>query len=635
MEYSIYTSIGKLSLDVPISKRESGTGERYIVCPICSSSRKPQHQHEKKFAINIKEMKWRCNHCQEGGLLYTNKELIDRVKPLAYSPKQKLLSEKIYGWFQKRGISKGTVDYFRLKRAYKKILQINTKDPNDPNRGKWVMRDCIAFPIIENGRLINIQYRDSNKNFAMEPGAEKVCFNIDSIRKPNVKLAIITEGYIDCLCYHEVGMLEVVSVPNGTTITVREKEVFASTGKMMVERSLNLLFLDAHVDLFEKVEHIVIASDDDPAGIKLREELARRFGKDKCSYTQYSRWKRTDGTPCKDANDVLIHCGKDELRRTVEEAMFFPVKSITTIEEVWSEMENDFGSPLIKGLPLGFTELANHLTIHSGHSIAINGYPGSGKTSFMLYLLTLMAVSYGWKSICYTPENYPIKLVYDHLIEIYIGKSSKRTSKNKMSIMEYKEGKNFIKNHIYLISDEDMESIDDGYSVNRILKTFENAIRRFGVKICCFDPWNALSHKRDRQYNIDDYTKAQLSKINRFTSKHDLLMIIGVHPPTPEKNAHKVYNAPSMFDVEGGASWSKKLYEIICVHRSSDEPQDTTTEVHIQKVKFQKITGFPTPRSMPAKLTFQRNSNRFTDPDGHDPLEQAKKDKETQYELEF
>jgi len=634
MDYFIYTTLGKMTLSLPEGKRETDRGERYMICPICSSSRKPEHRNEEKLAVNIREMKWRCNHCQEGGLLHTNKELSDRIKPLNYLPSQKRLTERIYTWFLRRGITKGTVDYFRLKRAYKKILQIHTKDPNDPNRGKWIMKDCIAFPIIESGRLINIQYRDSNKNFSMEPGAEKVCFNIDAVRKKPARI-IITEGYIDCMSYHEAGLIEVVSVPNGTTITVREKEVFASTGKMMVERSLNLSFIDLHIDYFQNAKEIILATDDDPAGIKLREELARRFGKDKCRYTQYSRWKTKDGKPCKDANDVLIHCGKEELRRTVEEAMFFPVKSITSIDEVWQEMENDFNSPVVKGLPLGFKELANHLTIHSGHSIAINGYPGSGKTSFILYLLTLMAVSYGWKSICYTPENYPVKLVYDHLIEIYMGKSSKRTSSNRMSEMQYREGKEFVKNHIWLISDEDMESMDDGYSVNRILKIFENAVRRHGVKICCFDPWNSLSHKRESQYNIDDYIKSQLAKINRFTSKNDLLMLIGVHPPTPEKNSSKVYNAPSMFDVEGGAAWSKKLYEILCVHRTTDDPQDTTTEVHVQKVKFQKITGLPTPRSMPAKLNFQRHSNRFTDPDGHDPLEQAKKDKEIQFELEF
>jgi twinkle protein len=631
--YRIFTSVGKLELNIAEHLAPDSSGERYLVCPICTPIRQPKNQAQKKLAANVQEMKWRCNHCQEGGLLHTEKDLPDKVKPLMYSPSFKNMTEDIPLWFKNRGISIDTINHFKIKKAYKNIMQNNNS--NEEMRGKFQMRTCIAFPLINDGKLINIQYRDQDKNFSMEKGAEKILFNIDAIKKRDTKKCIITEGYIDCMSYHEAGLHYVVSVPNGVSISNKEAEVFASTGKMIVEKALNLTYLDHHIDLFAKFEEVIIATDDDPAGIKLREELARRIGKHKCRFTVFSRWKKLNGQPCKDGNDVLIHCGQKELIKTIEEADYFPIQSITTIDQVWDEMVSDFNQPAVMGLPLGFKELANHFSVHAGHTLAINGYPGMGKTSWMLYLLVLMAVKYGWKSACYTPENYPLKLVYDHLIEIYIGKSSKKTSSNRMSMMQYQEGKKFVEKNIFLINDDSGSGYDEGYNVNSLFKEMQNAINRYGVKICCFDPWNSLEHKRESQYNIDDYIKSKLSKINRFSSRNEVFTIIGIHPPTPEKSASKIYNAPSMFDMEGGGAWSKKMYEIMCVHKTTDEIHDTSVEVHVQKIKFQKTTGFPTPRALPAKLIFNRSSNRFEDPDGYDPLYEALNDKLEQLELTF
>ena len=629
MEYKIFTSIGMLSIDVPMHAKSDGSGERYLICPICSSSRKPEHRSELKFAVNIQENAWRCNHCQEGGYLHLDKDIEDRVKPLMHRPVTKDVSEGIYTYFNSRKISRTTVDFFRVKEASRKILQIHNK--NDALRGTWVTRSCISFPLINDGKLINVQYRDQDKNFSMESKAEKILFNVDSIKRKDVKRAVITEGYIDCMSYHEAGMREVVSVPNGSTISKREMEEFKATGKLVHEKPMNLTYLDPHIDEFDKMNEVIIATDDDAAGIKLREELARRIGKDKCRYVKFSIWKNDKGEPCKDGNDVLKFHGPKELLRSLETAEYFPVQEIISADQVYDELMANYDKPFVKGLPTGFPSLEPHFSWHLGHSVAINGYPTMGKTSWILYCFVYFAVVYKWKSICYTPENYPVEQVFETLIEIYIGKSAKQNSMDRMNIQEYQRGAAFIKDNIYLIEDK----TDEGYNLKKLLSIFSNAIKRYGVRVCSFDPWNSLDHRREAHYNIDDYLKKRLSNINRFATNNNVLFLMGVHPPTPEKTSTKIYNAPSMFDIEGGGAWSKKMYEIMCFHRASDEFGNFSVEVHIQKIKHHKITGVPTPRDSPVILYYNPRSNRFEDKEEFDPLGDALKDKSEQIEIEF
>lgn len=628
MEYKIFTSVGMLKLDVPLHAKVDSGGERYMVCPICTPTRKPEHRGEQKFAVNIQEMAWRCNHCGEGGYLHNDKDIEDKIKPLAYAPTVKSVPEGIYGFFNGRRISRATVEFFRIKQANRNILQIHNKDQSLKN--KWVERSCIAFPLLNDNKLINVQYRDPDKNFSMEPKAEKILYNIDALKRRDIQRAVITEGYIDCMSYHEAGIIEAVSVPNGVTISEKELEIFKKTGKITDFKQLNLTYLDPHISLLEKIPEFILATDDDPAGIKLREELARRLGRDKCKFIRFSIWKKPNGEPCKDGNDVLIHHGPKELARTIDTAEYFPIADIVPLDSVFENMKDMFGSPLIKGQPLGFKDMEIHFSLHLGHSIAINGYPTMGKTSFILYLLVYCAVVFRWKSALYTPENYPIESVYELLIEIYIGKSAKAGSSDMMNMVEYERGAKFIKDNIYLIADN-----DDGYSPKQITNVFANAIKRHGVRICCFDPWNSLEHKREHQYNIDDYTKSILTRINRFTIKYNVLTLIGVHPPTPEKSATKTYSVPSMFDMEGGSAWAKKMYEIICIHRSNDAFDNTSTEVHVQKIKVHKTTGIPTLRESPIKLNYNRRSNRYENLDGTDPLAEYLGDRSEQLEMEF
>ena len=355
-----------------------GEGEYYMECPVCTPSRKHNHQKEKKMAVNMRKFPhpWRCNHCGEAGYVFTDEDMAHRkIKPLLTFPKDRAPEEKQYAWLKKRSISAATADHFKIRISNENVLQLKTKDPE--KKGKWLNKVCVNFPYYEDGLLVNIKYRDNFKNFKLISGATKIFYNIDSIK--NQKYAIITEGEPDCMAYHESGLTSVVSVPNGATISQKEKQHYEDTGQLKVFNPLNLEYLDLNIHLFDHLEVIYLATDDDATGIKLRGELARRLGKEKCKFIRFSDYKDDDDGPINDPNQLLMVKGKAILADTLNKAYEFPIENVSTAGDYMDEILSDFDHGRAKGKSTGFKSLDPHFSWMPSWLYMFNGYPNEGK----------------------------------------------------------------------------------------------------------------------------------------------------------------------------------------------------------------------------------------------------------------
>ena len=138
--------------------------------------------------------------------------------------------------------------------------------------------------------LINVKYRDGRKNFKLYKGAEKIFYNINSIIGHDS--CIIVEGEMDVLAFVEAGIRNVVSVPNGATLNQN-----------------NLDYLDNCIDYFENKEKIILAVDQDEAGVALQQEFIRRLGAENCYLADFR--------DCKDANEYLLKYSIEDLRNVV------------------------------------------------------------------------------------------------------------------------------------------------------------------------------------------------------------------------------------------------------------------------------------------------------------------------------
>lgn len=258
-------------LGIKLTRRH---GLEKTLCPNCSNSRK--NKKDKCLSVNITTGEYNChNNCGFRGNVrgYERKResRTEYKKPDTNYVHSITQTEKAINWFQKRGISKSTLDVFKVFTREEYMPQTSKKE------------NCICFPYFRYSDLINIKFRDGAKNFKMCAGAELIFYNLDSIIEK--KKVVIVEGEIDCLSVFEAGIGKnyppieepgeggevktrphpfseygIISVPNGASLGTNAK----------------MEYLDNCSDWFLGLDDIVIAVDDDEAGRGLKEELTMR-----------------------------------------------------------------------------------------------------------------------------------------------------------------------------------------------------------------------------------------------------------------------------------------------------------------------------------------------------------------------
>lgn len=276
--------------DFGIEVPATATGEFATTCPKCSDSRKKKKA--KCFSGNIEKQVGNCHHC--GFTINLKQHSTNRIhKPKKRTKNPQLyntekLPESVLEWFKKRGICEQVLK--RNKIGYGKIFMSQEE--------KEV--DAIQFPYFKDGEVVYIKYRDGKKNFRQVKDAEKILYKFDDIS--NESTIIITEGEIDALSFEEAGYIDCVSVPDGAPPPKSNNY------------SSKFDYLEPAFEIFNNAQKVILATDNDGPGIQLSDELARRIGREKC-------WNVSYPEGCKDANEILVKYGKNELKKVVENAI--------------------------------------------------------------------------------------------------------------------------------------------------------------------------------------------------------------------------------------------------------------------------------------------------------------------------
>jgi len=548
-------------------------------CPKCSSGRKKPK--EPCLAINTKDGMYLCHHCGWSGSIGKENDKIVYNKPV-HTDNNTKLSDKMLKYFNSRGISDETVNR-------NKITQSLEYMPGSDGK-----KNVINFNYYRNGELVNIKYRDASKTFKQTKDAEKIFYGLDDIKGESD--IIIVEGEFDKLAFEEAGYKNCISVPDGAP---------NATAKNLDNK---FTYIDNCFDYLDAARNVYIGVDNDENGIRLLQEMSRRIGREKCFIIDFP-----DG--CKDANDVLQSYGPELLDECFQNARAYPVEGVFGLEDVRDEMLDVFDNGKKKGLTTGYPELNPHYSFRLSEFDVFTGIPGHGKTSFALQLMMNASILYGWKWGVFSPENYPINELFDGLVELYIGKTSDMDSPSRMTKEEYVHGMNFLKNHFYAVYPE------KDFTMKSVLERFQFLVRRKGIKGVLVDPFNQLDHDFGSKSEAN-YIADALNRIRRFTKSHDLKFIVVAHPITMRSaTAGSGDNeVPTAYRIAGGANWFNKADNIICVHRPNPKDfTDTTTNIHVQKIKFQKLVGVPT--GEPVVLRYHRPSGRFTSFTGEYPID--------------
>jgi len=472
-------------------------------------------------------------------------ELIDfkDSKPVKYiKPIWKnntMLSDKLIKWFEKRKISQSTLEAFKISEGIEWM----------PNKLKAPggQVNTIQFNYFLDGELINTKYRDSEKNFKLVKDAELIIYNLDSIK--DFTSVIIVEGEMDALAVYEAGFKNVLSVPNGAT-----------------KGANNLTYLDNSIDYLNHVTEFILALDNDENGNKLKDEIARRFGFENCKQVVFK--------DCKDANDCLIKYDKQAVVDSIQEAKEFPIIGVFNAHDIEADIMDYYNNGLPQGTGISMQEVDMHIKFHQGYLTMITGIPGHGKSEFLDFVLCRLNLSDdNWKTALFSPENHPLQLHFSKFAEKMTGKPFE--GPHKMSPIELKYVIDYHANNFFFINPE------DDFTIESILQSVKELIKRKGVKSFVIDAWNKLDHKRTKDKN--DYISEVLDIITKFCERNMVHCFLVAHPKKMGKDKDGKPLVPELYDISDSAHFYNKTANGVCVYRNFETG---LTEIYFQKIKF-------------------------------------------------
>ena len=537
-------------------------GKKKQFCPECHANR--TDKRDKSLSVDWDKCIAHCHYCGKNFFFGKTEKIGDAPKVAYKQPKTEMkgykkpakltneepLDENMKQWFANRGIPAEIAESEGISKVCRKMPQTEK------------VEKCIVFPYRVNGQLVNRKYRDGAKHFMLEANAQLVPYRIDHIK--DTPECIITEGEMDALSFIVAGRDDVISVPNGA--------------------QKNLTYLDDFIEShFENKTRIYIAADTDTKGLELRAELVRRFGEEKCRIVTY-------GEGCKDANELLLKSGAEDLRQAIAEAKEVPLEGIFTAEDVKDELLSLFEKGLQKGATLDMGDLDDLLSVEVGRLMIVTGIPGDGKSEFLDEMAIRFWLRYNWRCAWFSPENFPVTLHHPKLMEKLIGK---RFMKGLMKQQEFDAAVVCLSRNFFDILPE------EGYRVDTILEKAETLVRRKGIRIFILDPYNCLEHQIPSGQSETQYISEFLEKLRSFARRRQVLVILAAHPTKMKCDPlTKQFPVPTMYDISGSAAFFNKADFGIAIERDRTRG---VTRVHVQKVKFRHL-------GQPGVASFQYNT---------------------------
>ena len=521
--------------------------EVQTLCPQCSMTRK--NKVAKCLSVNTEKLCWICHHCDWRGTLKSGEDAPGRKvypRPIwnKISP-----SREIVSWCEQRGIPKEIVDSESIVCVSAYLPQLEESV------------SCLAFPYVKAGQVVNVKYRAvAQKAFRQESGAEKVLYRQDHIQK---SVVYICEGEIDALSLVVAGLDSVVSVPDGAPAVTTKNYAAKFT------------YLDQDPDPFDGVEKIVLAVDADEPGQVLQRELARRLGTDRCWFVEWP-----DG--CKDANDVLLKFGAEFLRLSVEQARPFPVQDVVEPTSLTARIMERYHHAPARGLSTGWASVDDYYTVEPGQLTVVTGVPSSGKSEWLDALMLNLATEHAWSFAVCSPENAPVELHIEKLLEKVEGKPIRVGPTERMSPKEVLRGLAFLQAHMRLIVPE------EALTIHGVLDRASVLVRRVGIQGLIVDPFNEFDHTRDRGQTETEYIGQVLGAMKRWARKWGVHVWLVAHPQKLFRREDGSYPIPTPYDINGSANFRNKADNCITVWRD-EAILGSPVQIHVQKVRHKHI----------------------------------------------
>lgn len=526
-----------------IQVRGNRTGVKKTVCPVCSPDRKKKN--DPCLYVNFDSGVAKCYNCER--LSFRDTE-IKRTEKFYELPPQEwrnytTLSDRLVQWiFKERGLSQTTLNHF----------DISEEVVFHPAKGKPI--NSITFNYFEGGTLVNKKFRSATKDFTQVKGGKPIFYNINSAI--GAEKVYIVEGEFDVLAMYEAGIKNCISLPSGAN----DNDDYWEHSK----------------DYLSDVKLFVIAVDMDDKGLIIRDKIAHRLGKYRCSYIE---WKG------KDANDDLI---SGVINDSLKNEKRFPVSGTFTAEDFQQDIMDlyDRGLPETMGLKKRcFGNLSNVFSTMNGQLTVITGIPSHGKSTFVDWYVLNLIDEHEVKVSIFSPEHNPMGLYFSNFAQKAIGKPFFGTVQGveRMNKDDVQRFVDWSKNRLYLTGGGQGEVMDWDW----LFEKFQEQIFTFGINVFVIDAWNKV--QMPRGYEGKDGIDRILTKLTAFCLQNNVQVFLVAHPTKMRDNKQTgLLDIPKLYDVSGSADFYNQTHNGISIYRNfANENESDSTDFYNLKTKYQ------------------------------------------------
>ena len=499
-------------------------GVEALRCPACDDVR--SDKRDKSLKVKHNEGFGSCFYCEA----YTIRDIQENnVKKDYLLPSQEWknytnLPDKLVQWVRsERMISQNTLTQFGITQEEVYFPQIQKK------------QNAIVFNYFEGDTLVNKKYRgvikqgnEIKKAFTQHVGGKPLFYNINSII--GQEEVYIVEGEFDVLAMYEVGVKNVISLPNGAN----DNDDFWINS----ERYL------------KDVNRFIIATDNDDKGILVREKIAQRLGRYRCVYLEFKG---------KDANDDLK---SGELIKTIKNEHRFNIGGTFTSFDMLDNILrlHEHGVPdTISPRKKCFGNLKDNFSIMMGQLTTITGIPSHGKSSFLDWYLLNLVQENGFKASIYSPEHMPLETYMAKHIRLAIGKPF--YGENKVTHNDIYRYTEWSKEKIYYTTQEQNDTGDWDWLLDKMTEQ----LFTYGINIFVIDAWNKVSMPKGMsgKEGID----ATLTKLTMFCQRNNVHIFLVAHPTKMKKDEKGNYEMPTLYDVSGSADFKNQTHNGATIYR--------------------------------------------------------------------
>lgn len=486
---------------VGIQAKEKGEELQFVHCPFCKGGKS---RDKGSFAINLKSGAYHClrDSCGAKGNMITlardfdfslGTEVDEYYRPQKTfkkleTPKTPIVPKKeALSFLEKRGISKNTAEKY----------EISVVDGKE---------NVISFPFYDEvGILRFLKYRNttfvkggSGSKEWCEANCRPILFGMKQCNQ-ELDWLVVTEGQMDSLAVYEAGIENAVSVPTG------------AKGMTWIPYCWNF------VNGFKRV---IVFGDYEKGKISLLEDISKRF-----RGIQILHVRDEDYMDCKDANEILLKHGKNQIRKCIENAIAVPITNTIDISDV--RIRDAFKIPK---LGTGVSELDNLLYggLPFGFVTVLGGKRGDGKSTFASQLIK-RAVEQGYKSFVYSGEmsNGDVKnALYMQIAGRHIVENTNQFGQNYWFISNQTRESidNWCRGKIILY---DADNIED--ETVDLVDTIEKMIVQEGVQVILLDNLMTAIETGNFSKNEFDAQRELCGSIRKLAKKYNVLIILVAH----------------------------------------------------------------------------------------------------------